>query len=156
MITWSDFVRLFSDEPSGSSVSEMFEFLKSQDQDTLPHELQDLLKWHDNKLKSDVSFCKSIQVSTRWNYDILLIIGFNKTCCAAKQIVVFEDFRLFSADDSQNVRIVLCWHLGWRPSNCEPLQQLSQRPLRCFCWNHCGVFLYYCNLHQVCWKFALV
>ena len=65
MITWSDFVRLFSDEPSGSSVSEMFEFLKSQDSETLPQELQDVLKWHENKLKTDVSFCKSTQVVKR-------------------------------------------------------------------------------------------
>ena len=57
MITWSDFLRLFSDELSGSSVSEMFEFLKSQDCETLPQELQDVLKWHESKLKSDVSFC---------------------------------------------------------------------------------------------------
>ena len=56
MITWSDFLRLFSDEPSGSSVSEMFEFLKSQDRETLPQELQDVLKWQESKLKSDVSF----------------------------------------------------------------------------------------------------
>ena len=56
MIAWSDFLRLFSDEPSGSSVSEMFEFLKSQDCETLPQELQDVLKWHDSKLKSKVSF----------------------------------------------------------------------------------------------------
>ena len=57
MIAWSDFLRLFSDEPSGSSVSEMFEFLKSQDRKTLPQELQDILKWHESKLKSDVSLC---------------------------------------------------------------------------------------------------
>ena len=56
MITWSDFLRLFSDELSGSSVSEMFEFLKSQDCETLPQELQDVLKWHDSELKSKVSF----------------------------------------------------------------------------------------------------
>ena len=56
MITWSDFLSLYSDEPTGSSVSEMFEFLKSQDRGTLPQELQDVLKWHESKLKSDVSF----------------------------------------------------------------------------------------------------
>ena len=56
MIIWSDFLKLFSDEPSGSSVSEMFEFLKSQDRETLPQELQDVLRWHESKLKSDVSF----------------------------------------------------------------------------------------------------
>ena len=56
MITWSAFLRLFSDEPSGSSVSEMFEFLKSQNRETLPQELQDVLGWHESKLKSDVSF----------------------------------------------------------------------------------------------------
>ena len=57
MLAWSDFLRLFSDEPSGSSVSEMFEFLRSQDRETLPQELQDILKWHESKLKSDVSLC---------------------------------------------------------------------------------------------------
>ena len=57
MIPWSDFLRLYSDEPSGSSVSEMFEFLRSQDRETLPQELQDILKWHESKLKSDVSLC---------------------------------------------------------------------------------------------------
>ena len=56
MITWSDFLSLYSDDPTGSSVREMFEFLKSQDRETLPQELQDVLKWHENKLKSDVSF----------------------------------------------------------------------------------------------------
>ena len=55
MITWSNFSRLYSDEPSGSSIDEMFEFLKSQDLGTLPQELQDVLKWHESKLKSDVS-----------------------------------------------------------------------------------------------------
>ena len=56
MITWSDFLSLFSDDPTRSGISEMFEFLKSQDWETLPKELQDVLKWHENKLKSDVSF----------------------------------------------------------------------------------------------------
>ena len=56
MIKWSDFLSLFSDDQTGSSVSEMFEFLKSQDRETLPQELQNVLKWHENKLKSDVSF----------------------------------------------------------------------------------------------------
>ena len=56
MIKWSDFLSLYSDDPNGSSVSEMFEFLKSQDRGTLPLELQDVLKWHDSKLKSKVSF----------------------------------------------------------------------------------------------------
>ena len=57
MIKWSDFLSLYSDDPNGSSVSEMFEFLKCQDRETLPQELQDVLKWHEIKLKSDVSFC---------------------------------------------------------------------------------------------------
>ena len=57
MIKWSDFLRLYSNEPSGSSVSEMFKFLRSQDRETLPQELQDILKWHESKLKSDVSLC---------------------------------------------------------------------------------------------------
>ena len=56
MIKWSDFLSLFSDDQTGSSVYEMFEFLKSQDRETLPQELQNVLKWHENKLKSDVSF----------------------------------------------------------------------------------------------------
>ena len=56
MITWSDFLSLYSDDPTGSSVAEMFEFLKSQDQETLPRELQDVLRWHEGRLKSDVSF----------------------------------------------------------------------------------------------------
>ena len=56
MITWSEFLRLYSDEPSRSSVSEMFEFLKSQDRETLPQELEDVLSWHESKLKHDVSF----------------------------------------------------------------------------------------------------
>ena len=55
VITWSDFLSLFSDDPTGSSISEMFEFLKSQDSETLPQELQEVLKWHENKFKSDVS-----------------------------------------------------------------------------------------------------
>lgn len=67
MIAWSDFLRLFSDEPSGSSVSEMFEFLRSQNRGTLPQELQDVLKWHESKLKSDVSLCKLTQVVKRNN-----------------------------------------------------------------------------------------
>ena len=56
MITWSEFLRLYSDEPSRSSVSEMFEFLKSQDRETLPQELEAVLSWHESKLKHDVSF----------------------------------------------------------------------------------------------------
>ena len=58
MITWSDFLSLYSDEPTGSSVSEMFDFLKSQDRRILPQELQGVLKRHESKLLSDVSFCK--------------------------------------------------------------------------------------------------
>ena len=65
MIKWSDFLSLFSDDQTGSSVSEMFEFLKCQDRGTLPQELQEVLKWHENKLKTDVSFCKSTQVVKR-------------------------------------------------------------------------------------------
>ena len=60
MIKWSDFLSLYSDDPNGSSVSEMFEFLKSQDQETLPQELQDIIKRHERELKADVSFCKFI------------------------------------------------------------------------------------------------
>ena len=57
MITWTEFLRLYSDQPSRSSVTEMFEFLKSQEHETLPQELQDVLKWHESKLKSDVGLC---------------------------------------------------------------------------------------------------
>ena len=43
-------------------MNELFEFLKSQDRETLPQELQNLLKWHEGKLKSEVSFCNLVDL----------------------------------------------------------------------------------------------
>merc|ERR1711902_365873 len=81
-MTWSAFLRLFSDEPSGSSVSEMFEFLRSQDRRTLPQELQDVLKWHESKLKSDDSTRPAVQQSKLWylNTFVFFLLMIIKMC----------------------------------------------------------------------------
>ena len=34
---------------------ELFEFLQTQDQETLPQELKDVLKWHNDKSETSVS-----------------------------------------------------------------------------------------------------
>ena len=57
MISWSDFIRLFSESDglNGSKIGEMFEFLQSQDQDTLPQDLKELVKWKKIKMRFTVS-----------------------------------------------------------------------------------------------------
>ena len=61
MISWSDFIRLFSesDGPDGSKIGEMFEFLQSQDQDTLPQDLKELVKWKKKRMPLIVSTLSS-------------------------------------------------------------------------------------------------